>query len=91
MATPVTYWRYTGNRGGSIMGQRPTKKNIKNKIANYRTPVQNLLLGGHWAEYGGGVPMAVKSGVNTSLLILKEVNKTAFKELRDVVDGKVHS
>lgn len=91
IATPVTYWRYTGNRGGSIMGQRPTNKNIKNKIAHYRTPVENLLLGGHWAEYGGGVPIAVKSAVNTSLLILKEMDKTAFKELRDVVDGKVDS
>lgn len=91
IATPVTYWRYTGNRGGSIMGQRPTNKNIKNKVAHYRTPVENLLLGGHWAEYGGGVPIAVKSAVNTSLLILKEMDKTAFKELRDVVDGKVDS
>ena len=89
IATPITYWRYTGNRYGSIMGARPTKKNIKSKIAHYRTPVKNLLLGGHWSDYGGGLPIAVKAGANTSLLILKEISKIAYKELRDLMDGKL--
>ncbi len=87
VATPVTYWRYTGNRAGSIMGAKPTSRNIKNKLAHYRTPVKNLLLGGHWAEYGGGLPIAVRAAVNTSLLILQQTDKAAFRELRDVVDN----
>ncbi len=89
IATPITYWRYTGNRYGSIMGARPTRKNIKNKIAHYSTPVKNLLLGGHWSEYGGGVPIAVKAGTNTSLLILREIAENAYRELRDLMDGKL--
>jgi prolycopene isomerase len=89
IATPITYWRYTGNRYGSMMGARPTKKNIKSKIAHYRTPVKNLLLGGHWSEYGGGLPIAVKAGTNTSLLILREIAEIAYKELRDLMDGKL--
>jgi len=91
IATPVTYQRYTDNRAGSIMGARPTRKNIRSRISHYKTPVQNLLLGGQWAEYGGGVPIAVRAGTNSSLIILKDLKKAAYKELRDVVDGKKRS
>ncbi len=89
IATPITYWRYTRNRNGSIMGASPTDKNIKNKLAHYVTPVKNLYLGGHWAEYGGGMPMAVKAAANASLLILRETRKVEFRRLRDIMDGKV--
>ena len=88
IATPITYWRYTKNRNGSIMGASPTDKNIKNKLAHYYTPVKNLFLGGHWAEYGGGMPIAVKAASNVSLLILKEIKKQEFKKLRDAMDGR---
>jgi prolycopene isomerase len=88
IATPVTYWRYTGNRNGSTMGASPTDKNIRNQLAHYKTPVKNLFLGGHWAEYGGGMPMAVKAASNASLLILEKINKDEFKKLRDVMDFK---
>ena len=88
IATPVTYWRYTGNRNGSIMGTSPTDKNIRNRLAHYKTPVKNLFLGGHWAEYGGGMPMAVKAASNTSLMILEKTNSEEFKKLRDVMDFK---
>ncbi|HUJ19675.1 MAG TPA: NAD(P)/FAD-dependent oxidoreductase [Nitrospirota bacterium] len=88
VATPVTYWRYSRNRGGTTMGQKPTMKNITSRVAHYHTPVKNLLLGGHWAEYGGGVPIAVKAAANASLLILQEMKKKEFHELRDVLDGK---
>ena len=88
IATPVTYWRYTGNRNGSTMGTSPTDKNIKNRLAHYKTPVKNLFLGGHWAEYGGGMPMAVKAASNASLLILEKIKKDEFKKLRDVMDFK---
>jgi phytoene dehydrogenase-like protein len=89
IATPITYWRYTRNRNGSIMGASPTDKNIKNKLAHYCTPVKNLFLGGHWAEYGGGMPLAVKAAANASLLILQKINKPEFRKIRDVMDGKV--
>ncbi len=88
VATPVTYWRYTGNRGGSMMGQKPTLRNIFTRVAHYRTPVENIFVGGHWAEYGGGVPIAVKAASNASLLVLKEMNKKEFVKLRDIMDGK---
>lgn len=88
VATPVTHWRYTGNKNGTMMGARPGKENMQNNIAHYQTPVKNLILGGHWAELGGGVPIAVKAGTNASLLVLKKEKPEAFRLLADYMDGK---
>lgn len=89
VATPVTHWRYTGNKNGTMMGAKPGKENMQNKIAHYQTPVKNLYLGGHWAELGGGVPIAVKAGANATLLILKKENKSAFNLLASYIDNKI--
>ncbi len=89
VATPVTHWRYTGNKNGTMMGARPGRKNMKNKISHYRTPVKNLILGGHWAELGGGVPIAAKAGANASLLILQKENRSAFKSLAGYMNNTV--
>lgn len=83
VATPITYYRYTGNKNGSMMGTRPGKKNMQSKIAHYRTPIKNLIIGGQWAELGGGVPIAVKTAFNASLIILKKWDKPKFKRLLD--------
>jgi hypothetical protein len=41
-----------------------------------------------WAEYGGGVPVAVRAGLNSALIILKKEKPVAFRILRSVADGK---
>jgi prolycopene isomerase len=87
VATPVTHWRYTGNTGGSMMATKPNKPNMINKVATYRTPVKNLLVGGHWAELGGGVPIAAKAGSNAALLVLKMENLPAYKALVTYIEG----
>lgn len=89
VATPVTHYRYTGNKNGTMMGAKPGRKNMQNKIAHYQTPVKNLLLGGHWAELGGGVPIATKAGTNACLLILRDQNKNAFRHLTKYIDGQL--
>ena len=89
VATPVTHYRYTGNKNGTMMGAKPGRENMQNKIAHYQTPVKNLLLGGHWAELGGGVPIAVKAGTNAALLILKKENRRAFNSLAGYLDNKL--
>jgi phytoene dehydrogenase-like protein len=81
VATPITYYRYTGNKNGSMMGTRPGKKNMQSKVAHYQTPISNLIIGGQWAELGGGVPIAVKTGFNSALIVLKKWNKPQFKKL----------
>jgi prolycopene isomerase len=88
VATPITHWRYTGNRGGTMMGQKPGRANMQNKVAQYHTPVKNLYLGGHWAELGGGVPIAVKAAANASLLVLKTALPETYKVLRAYMDNK---
>jgi prolycopene isomerase len=72
-----------------MMGARPGRKNMKNRISHYQTPVRNLILGGHWAELGGGVPIAAKAGANASLLVLKKENHEAFKCLARYMDNKI--
>ena len=71
------------------MGARPGRQNMKNKISHYRTPVKNLILGGHWAELGGGVPIAAKAGANASLLVLKKENPRAFRSLAGYMNNTV--
>lgn len=88
VATPVTHWRYTGNTGGSMMATKPNRPNMVNKVATYHTPVKNLLVGGHWAELGGGVPIAAKAGANAALIVLKKENKIAYQALADYFDYK---
>jgi len=88
VATPLTYRRYTGNRDGTIMGTTPSFRNIRNHVADYKTPVRGLWLAGHWAEYGGGVPMVVRAAANASLLVLQEAGKTqALRALCAAVDN----
>lgn len=85
VATPVTHLRYTGNKDGTIMGQVFNKKNMKLKVSGNQTPVENLYLASHWAEYGGGVPMAVKAGANTALFVMRQGRPEKFEELGAVM------
>lgn len=87
-ATPITHWRYTGNQFGTMMGTKPGRKNMQTKVAGYVTPVKNLFIGGHWAELGGGVPIASKAGMNAALLVLKQHHKKAFDELVEYFEDK---
>lgn len=89
VATPVTHYRYTGNKNGTMMGAKPCRKNMQSKVARYETPFKNLYLSGHWAELGGGVPIAVKAAANTCLMIFKKDNPTAFQLLAGYMDGNV--
>lgn len=89
IASPITHWRYSYNRGGSIMGARPGRENMEAKVAHCQTPIKNLLLGGHWADLGGGVPIAVKAAANASLIVLKDQKPTAFKVFAQYADGKI--
>ncbi len=86
IATPFTHQRYTGNKDGTIMGARATRENMRGKVAHYRTPITNLLVSGHWAEYGGGVPVAVRAGANSALMVLRRERRAAFDILADVAD-----
>lgn len=85
VATPITYYRYTHNKNGTMMGTRPGRKNMQLRVSHYQTPVKNIVIGGHWAELGGGVPIAVKAAYNASLIVLKDQNKKAYKQMVDYI------
>lgn len=87
VATPITYYRYTHNKDGSMMGTRPGKTNMQLKVARYLTPVKNVIIGGHWAELGGGVPIAVKAAYNASLIILKEQNPQVYSDMEKYIEN----
>jgi hypothetical protein len=36
VATPITHYRYTGNKNGTMMGARPGKENMQAKVAHYQ-------------------------------------------------------
>ena len=91
IATPITYWRYTGNTKGSISAAKPTFKNIYSGVAHHQTSIKNLLVGGHCGEYGGGVPIAVKSGINASLIVMKELAPSAYQQLRELLSGNTEN
>ncbi|MCF7848348.1 MAG: NAD(P)/FAD-dependent oxidoreductase [Kiritimatiellales bacterium] len=88
IATPISYWRYTGNAQGTTSSLKPTGRNIRAGVARHKTPIKRLLVGGDWGEYGGGLPMAVKSGANASLIVLKDLKPDHFSELRNVLSGR---
>jgi prolycopene isomerase len=85
VATPVTHLRYTGNKDGTIMGQVANKKNMQLGVSGHQTPVENLYLSSHWAEYGGGVPIAVKAAANTALFVMRSDRPEKFRELGAVM------
>jgi len=91
IATPVTYERYSHNHFGTIMGVKPSTANIKARLAQMKTPVKNLFIGGHCAEYGGGVPIASRAGANASAFILKELKNPGFLNLKAVLDSSLPS
>ena len=89
IATPITHQRYTGNKDGTMMGQRPGKFNSQGKVASYKTPYKNLIQSGHWADLGGGIPIAIKSSMNTTFMVLRQENKPIFRLLADYMSGKM--
>ena len=88
VATPFTFQRYSGNKDGTIMAQKPEPANYRLRVTSTKSPIKNLFISGHWADYGGGVPIAVKSGANCVLPILKRENKAAYKKLCQTLDSK---
>lgn len=61
-ATPATYARWTGNRGGAAYGWENTPPQTASKRLPHVTPLKGLLLAGHWSEEGESSLRALTSG-----------------------------
>lgn len=61
-ATPQTIEKYTGNSQGSMYGWRMTPAQVQRNRLPQETPIENLLLAGHWTTPGCGVVSVATSG-----------------------------
>ncbi|MCP5067089.1 MAG: NAD(P)/FAD-dependent oxidoreductase [bacterium] len=68
LATPLTIERFTGNRGGAYVGWKYTPAQAEGGFPQ-TSPVENLILAGHWVVPGGGVCNAMAGGNNAAELV----------------------
>jgi phytoene dehydrogenase-like protein len=62
IATPATYYRYTGNWQGSYEGWLPTPRILGKRISYSLPRLKNFYMAGHWVVAGGGLPSAALAG-----------------------------
>jgi len=76
VATPATFHRYTNNRNGSIQGWLPGRNLIAPSPVSAMLPgLKNFYLAGHWTVPGGGLPIAIKSARDVSMMICHETKQ----------------
>jgi len=83
VATPMTYYRYTGNWKGRFMTWIMTPHNAR-KLQNIPRQIKglkNFYLAGMWVTAPGGLPSGVKSGREAVQMICKKDHRkfVAFK------------
>src|SRR5207249_11114548 len=71
-ASPRTMERYTLNHLGALYGWEPTPENTGVGRLGHRTPIDGLMLSGHWTKPGGGLVPVTVSGVQTAQLVLAD-------------------
>lgn len=76
VATPATFYRYTGNWKGSIQGWMPTQLFGATPIKNTLPGLKNFYMTGQWLEPGGGVPIALMTSRNLAQILCKKDKKT---------------
>jgi phytoene dehydrogenase-like protein len=82
VATPATFFRYTGNWNGSMQGWMPSKKLFAPSPVKKTLPgLKDFYMVGHWLEPGGGLPIALLTGRNTAQIICKK-DSIDFKVIR---------
>jgi len=72
LATPATYFRYTGNWQGSYEGWLPTPRILGRRIPYTLPRLKNFYMAGHWVVAGGGLPSAAMAGRYVAQMICAE-------------------
>jgi len=84
IATPQTLLRYTQNREGAYRGWAPTLTQTKLGLIPQKTPIDGLILAGHWITTPighGGVSMVAISGRNAARLSMGQLKKRSTAEV----------
>lgn len=74
--TPRTMERYTRNQGGAIYGWELSPSQVGPVRPAFRTPVEGLLLAGHWTAPGGGIYGVVNAGIRAAQEVLDLPNES---------------
>lgn len=75
VATPYTFWRYTGNHRGSYEGWLMTTEAVHATVPKTLPGLKNFYMAGQWVEPGGGIPPALYSGRNLVKILCKQEGK----------------
>ncbi|HSW58591.1 MAG TPA: hypothetical protein VLH15_09325, partial [Dehalococcoidales bacterium] len=75
VATPVTFYRYTGNWQGSYEGFLITPQNMMLQMRKTLPGLDDFYMAGQWVQPGGGLPTALISGSQAVQLICKKDKK----------------
>jgi phytoene dehydrogenase-like protein len=78
VATPTTFYRYTGNWQGSFEGFLMTPENMNLRMKKTLPGLDNFYMVGQWVMPGGGLPSALMSG-NHVVQVLCKRDKSKFK------------
>jgi phytoene dehydrogenase-like protein len=65
-ASAKTSWRFTGNRGGAMLGWEMSPDQLGDGRPGIETPVGGLWLVGHWTRPGGGITPVIVSAVRAA-------------------------
>ncbi|MBO3749424.1 NAD(P)/FAD-dependent oxidoreductase [Streptosporangiaceae bacterium NEAU-GS5] len=72
-ATPKALERHSRNRQGAAYGWENTPNQTGGKRSPHVTPLDRLLLSGHWTQPGTGSLRALVSGMHTAQLTLRQL------------------
>jgi len=78
VATPYTFYRYTGNWQGSYEGWLPTPSASRLRISKTLPGLENFYMISQWTQPGGGIPTAAMNGLHV-IQILCKLDKKGFK------------
>ena len=78
-ATPPALERHSRNRFGAAYGWENTPTQTGGKRSPHITPLDGLLLSGHWTQPGTGSLRALVSGMHTAQLALRLSGQPAIK------------
>ncbi|MFX1498011.1 MAG: phytoene desaturase family protein [Promethearchaeota archaeon] len=75
VATPVSFYKWTGNQKGAYMGWRVTPDIIMKLIPNTLPDLSHFYMAGQWVKIGGGLPTAAVAGRDIIQILCDELDQ----------------
>lgn len=75
VATPVSFYKWTGNQKGAYMGWKVTPDTMTKLIPNYLPELSHFYMTGQWVKIGGGLPTAAVAGRDIIQILCNELSQ----------------